>query len=104
MSRRTKYDSDPKRAPVSQPPLFYRDGRALTDAERGIEPLVVAKKAEELPPTIFAPLPQAKPRMSDMLVPLIIVLIGALVGLAFKMLFGALVFSGFLAGALAKAR
>lgn len=36
MSRKPEYNSDPIRAPLEQPPLFYRDGRPTTDEERGI--------------------------------------------------------------------
>jgi len=36
MRRKIDYSGDPRRASLEQPPLFYRDGQALTDEQRGI--------------------------------------------------------------------
>lgn len=55
MSRRTNQYREPARAPLQQPPLFYRDGKALSDAERfgtppAAPPEPVASLNLDLPP------------------------------------------------------
>lgn len=71
MSRRSNYLPDPKRAPVQQPPLYYRDGRELSARERFNLP--EPAPAPEAPPPFV--LPKAPPvPMADRLLYLVVVL------------------------------
>lgn len=105
MTGRTPIDRDPIRAPAAQPALFYRDGRALSPAERGVKPAAIQPGGHDaLPETRFAPLLQAVPRASDMLPAVAAILVSVAAAVAFKMMVGGLIFADFLAFAIAKNR
>lgn len=55
MRKKIDYSGDPRRALLEQPPLFYRDGQALTDEQRGIAaPQPPNPEADSLPLDPFA--------------------------------------------------
>ncbi len=72
MTRRAPINTDPIRAPLEQPPLFYRDGRRSTDEERGI---VKAPEQDPAPASqLRDPFADITPMSwKDMLLPAVIV-------------------------------
>jgi len=104
MTRRASINRDPIRAPAEQPPLFYRDGRSLSAAERGIVPSVAAEPIDELPPTDLAAPPFDSKQASSLVLPVLAVVAIIAAGWLLRIgLFGGLL-SALMVGAIVKQR
>lgn len=104
MTRRTPINRDPIRAPAEPPPLFYRDGHALSDADRGIVPPVAPQPIAELPPTDLAAPPFDPKQASSLVLPVLAVVAVIAAGWLLRIgLFGGLL-SVLMVGAIVKQR